>query len=308
MDEQKENKNLRTDAVHPAVLKVTGEKTRRWCAAIWSVSPGEQRLIVGIRGLIDGTLIAHWMQPPAQFEPEDQLLNSVDLVFYESVDPELGAALKAEGWKNVQVITMASDEYEQFQVLAEEAKKQGRTVASRPSDLWRVQVEQGGGDEALDFEAIDKVVANEISDEAWGESPGSLSFSYCSHLAEQAGSKIGPSFEGLQRFESLIVSSETDGVQWLGPIRFQALCDYVAVVMQAGTALEVQWGVSSVDKTTGLAPAPMVRIRSQYTPWRNIALGRDVLRAICVPWGRDDNPGERLTSLIGSYEHDCLGG
>src|SRR6056297_1899776 len=101
MREKKENEISNREAVHPAVLQVSGDETRRWSAAIWSVHPGVSALIREIRELVEGTLIAHLSLPPSESKRDQKTFDSFDLVFFEEPGSTLVESLRAGGWHEV---------------------------------------------------------------------------------------------------------------------------------------------------------------------------------------------------------------
>ncbi len=309
MRRKKENGNFPTDPIYPAVLHVTGEETRRWCAAIWSVSPGEQRLVDGMRSLIEGTLMAHWMQPPAQYEPTGQVVNSFDALFYESLPDGLSRRLAEEGWASVSLTQMPAEEYEQFEVLEEEARKAGRAVSRRPAQLWRLALTDVR-DPERDWSQLTGRVARGLGEEVWGENPGWFSRAYCQEIDRRWGVKIWPDKTGLRQLTNpLLMGSERgeEGLWWVDPMSFQALCDFLGVVLQSETQLEVQWGMCPVDEQTGLAPAPLLRARAPKKRWRSLTVAQDVMRRVATPWGRRDKKQvtDAVVDLIDEYEERC---
>ncbi len=304
MAKQDDDEIRQTDAVHPAILQVTGDETRRWCAAVWSVGPGEQQLVGRIRGLVESTLAAHWMQPPVQYEPGTDFVNSFDLVVYESTVDGLDARLRADGWDQVDTSRMIAEEYEQFDVLADEARKQGLSVATSPEELWRIPVAPRA--EAVDIDHIEfgERIAEMMGDQVWGETPGWFSRAYCEELGERIGVEFTPDEDGLRRLDEALFGFSSDGIHWLEPPSFQAACDFLGVVVDAETDLDVQWGTCPVDEETGLAPLPLFRMRVRGRDWETIPVGRDVLQGGCVPWETDQKRQTTdgvLTALFSAY-------
>lgn len=307
MGDQKKNITSQTEAVHPGVLRVSGEQTSRWCAAVWSTSPGERRLVGEIHRLVQGTLIAHWMQPPAQYELATQAVNSFDLIFFQPLESPLRDRLKAEGWQPVALELMSNDEFEQFQVLSDEARKKAIDIAGGPTALWRVKFEAVGGDESQGPAKLGAAVAEKLEDQVWGQIPGWFSRVFCDQLRRVTAVEVEPTFEGLAALGRTILGHQDRGIHWLEPMAYQAICDFIGVVVQAETELDVQWGTCPVDQTTGLAPAPMLRVRQGSQPWRNLAVGYDVIEHCCVPWGPKPQT-ERDGNLEDLARHYARGG
>lgn len=310
MDQSDSRRNRDHRAVHPAVLRVSGDETRRWCAAVWSTGPETPKLVDEIRGLVESTLAAHWMQPPAQYEPGEGAVNSFDLVFYDEVGEGLNGRLRSEGWHRVDMLGMATDEYEQFEVFVEEAADHGVDVSGRPDALWRcpVRAAEGPGDQSR--EEFGQGVARMLGDDVWGDSPGWFSRAFCDELGRVANIDIGPNRQGLATLEETVVDTGTEGIRWIDGLAYQALCDFVGVVVQATTSLEVQWGTCPVDEQTGLAPTPLMRMRDGWG-WTRIPVGRDVVQRVALPWHRPPEApkvGAITVGLVEEYEERVQAG
>lgn len=249
--------------------------------------------------------MAHWMQPPAQYEPSGAVVNSFDAVFYESVPEGLSKRLEDDGFGAVSLQGMATEEYEQFEVLEERARKAGRAVDRRPAELWRLDIVDGRT-RGRDWERLTGRVARGLGDEVWGDNPGWFSRAYCQEMDRQWGAKIWPDKTGLRTLAEQIFDDDRDGegVRWVDGITFQILCDFLGVVLQSETNLTVQWGTCPVDEDTGLAPAPLLRARAPRGRWDSLPVGQDVMRRLSVDWAGDEEStvGERLASLVDDYE------
>ena len=300
MGEKKENTKLQSTPVHPAVLKVSGDESRRWCAAIWSTDPDERQLVGKIQRLVESTLVAHWMQPPTQYEPQGQVVNSFDLIFYDSVPESLKQALKDSGFQAVHRPLLAPEEYEQFQAFEEEAIKAGRGEVGNPVAVWRVSIERPEGLQSPS--KLGGSVAEKLGDQFWGQAPGWISRVFCEELKEITDVEVSPDRAGLERLERTLFGGPTGGIRWMEPMAYQAVCDFIGVVLQATTSLDVQWGTSPVDEKTGLAPAPVLRVRQSGGDWAMLAVGNDIIRRACVPWGEDVKTERVLLELLADYD------
>lgn len=299
MNKRFRNDSPQTGSIHPAILKVTGDDTRRWCAAVWSVGPGKRQLIGEIRGLVENTLVAHWMQPPAQYEPTGGVVNSLDVLFWETPDRSLEMALQEEGWSPVDDRAMRTEEYEQFEAFQGEAKKAGRDVADRPEAIWRMEISATEADD-VDPIAVEQRVAEMLDGEVWGETPGWFSKAYCETLRRRGGPEITPDRRGVARLQEWMFTGDRHAIQRPGALAFQAICDFVGVVLQSVGDEQVQWGTCPVDESTGFAPAPLFRIGSGGD-WRRLSVGVDVTRRAATPWGRESGGGNTLVDLVDAY-------
>lgn len=293
-----ENSNIQSEAICTAVVEVIGEQAKRWCAAVWSTSPGEQQLVGEIQRLVDSTTLAHWMRPPAQYERSGEVVNSFDLIFYETVQKPLRDVLKENGFYSVRQPLLRLDEYEQFEAFNEKARKGGRQVGS-PKAVWRLPfhgVEQTAPGE------LGERVARRMGDEVWGQAPGRFSHVFCDELSAVTGVDVEPSREGMNRLETAIAAHSGEGLRWLEPMAYQAICDFVGVVLQANWPVQVQWGSCPVDEASGLAPLPVLRVRRPGGMWTAAPVGRDVFHRLCVPWGERRPKG--LWSITERYAGD----
>ncbi len=306
MRQDSENKDLQEAAVHPEVVTVSGDQSRRWCLAIWSTSPGEDKIIHGIRGLVEATLLAAVSQPPTGYEEDRGVVNSLDAVFYERPDQALEKALGDQGFQEVKSLGMNAEEYEQFEVFQRRARRGGRQVADRPSALWRVDVVNSTDED----HGLARIIAEAMEGQIWGQSPGWFSKVLCDALEKQRGqTAIGPDMEGLSTVESLLgveASVREQAMVMIEPMIYQGLCDLVAVVIAQQSDLDVQWGSCPVDEESGLAPAPLIRARQTGENWHSLEVGRDVACAMALPWGTPRvEVGSRLAALASRYIEQC---
>ena len=293
---------LKEAAVHPAVITVQGDQTRRWCMAVWSTDPGEDKLVTGIRDLVEVTTLAAVSQPPSSYEEMREDVNSLDVIFYETPSEALAEALEGDGWREERSLGMSAQEYEQLDVLRREAAAVGHQIADRPSALWRLET-RPSTEEQRD---LAKTVRGAMDGQVWGQSPGWFSKVLCDAGQRQGHlPAIGPTVEGLSTLEKAWVpeGEQRHNSMWLvEPMIFQGICDLVAVVLAQQTELEVQWGSCPIDEASGLAPGPLVRVRKSAGTWKNQALGRDVLRELSMPWGSPKvEVGSRLAALVSRY-------
>ena len=301
MIEKKENKNSPTGAVHPAVLQVSGDQTRRWTVAIWSVNPGASAILREIQELVEGTLIAHLSYPPSEKERVTESFDSFDLVFFEEVPQKMIAALTEGGWEPVEVSSLTDDELDRLTVFQSEARKADQVIADGPVAMWRMPVARGAEELRERVDNAAERTLPKIKGQVWGEQPGWFSRAFCEELRQEVQVTITPDAKGLAALEDIVVDRLQGHLQVHRSIVFQAICDFIGVLLQAQGHVEVQWGTCPVDERSGLAPAPVMRMRHPGGVWKVLAVGRDVVRRISVPWGAPPEKNRLLVALLEEY-------
>lgn len=301
MRRKKENKNSPIPTLHQAVLQIDAPDARRWTAAVWAISAPERDLIAAIKALIESTLVVEWIQPSGEGGEAPRGFASFDLVFYEA--PKEGSELvqffQEGGWKRIEGSALGEEELKRLSVFQNEARRESLEIAEAPEALYRLDVERMGGELGARLEDAARRAGRHLKGEVWGEKPGLFSKVFSDALRGSVQMNITPNQAGLALLEDLI-AEEGKGIYWLDPLVFQALCDFLGVVLQARGDREVQWSLCAPEKETGLAPPPLLRIRKRGEPWKVVNLGLGVVQALASPWRAG---GSRpLAALLGEYE------
>ncbi len=301
MTAKKENKNSPTGAVHPAVLQVSGEQTRRWTVAIWSMEPEISAVLREIQELVEGTLIAHLSYPPSEKERVAESFDSFDLVFFEEPQQNMIGALTKDGWQTVEMSSLTDDELDRLTVFQNEARKTDQVIPDAPVAMWRMPVDRGAKELRQRIDNAAERTLPKIKGQVWGEQPGWFSKAFCEELRQVVQVNITPDAKGLAALEDIVVDRLEGHLQVHQSIVFQAVCDFIGVLLQTQGHVEVQWGTCPVDENSGLAPAPVMRMRRPGGTWKVLPVGRDVVRRISVPWGAPPEKNRLLVALLEEY-------
>ena len=301
MQRKKENENSGNPALHQAVLQMDGADARRWAAAIWSLPDDQAGLVRAIQRLVEGTLVQEWIQPSENLEGDRARFDGFDLVFFETPEQggEVFSFLEETGWEKIAAEMLTEKELTGLSVFQNEARKVGVEVGERPAVLYRLGVRSMGGELGERIEQAARRAVRQLRGEVWGGKPGLFSKVFCDALRGGIQVNITPNRAGLALLEDLLVE-EKEGIYWLEGMVFQSLCDFLGVVLMSQGDVELQWSLCAVEERTGLAPPPLLRVRSRGGAWKLESVGLDVVRALAVPWREK---GTRpLAALLTQYQ------
>ncbi|TXD39456.1 hypothetical protein FRC98_03405 [Lujinxingia vulgaris] len=297
MARENENENSH-GGLHPALLTVSWPEGKRWTAALWK-SQGRSTMR-GIRGLLEARYLAHLSMPPSSYleQVEEAQVLSFDVASYGDLSESDEAGLRALGFAEVNE-ALDAEQLERLSVFRNEARRSGGVSVGDPSALWRLSFSRPQG--MLDTMVKRACVASarRQGDQVFGDRPGWPSKWLVEELSRAMQLELGPNVEGLERLCALLIDASPGELGWVEPVAFQAICDLLAVVLQASGRGQVEWASSPMDALSGLAPPPMARIRRGGS-WRALELGRDVAATLLLPFERRET-GEALKGLLSAY-------
>jgi len=184
----------------------------------------------------------------------------------------------------------------------QEAGSAGIEVPARPVSVWHLPVAHS--DERADtLGRIESHMLAEIGSESWGQTPGAMSRHAARELEEAFDCDIGLGPEGLDTMASSLTAEAAGAIRWTAPVFFQAICDFVGVVLHGQYGIRVQWGVCEPDPR-GVVPPPMFR-QPGTGGEGTVPIGRHVLEWGVMPVVEPaERPGfgARVEALAASLE------
>lgn len=176
--------------------------------------------------------------------------------------------------------------------ITEEAKKVGQTLPRSPDSVWFAPVHRAHGEVGEKLVQLHRLLIERSGDELFGEVPGGPSRRLALTVQELFGETLRPDLAGLRTLERLLVPSVEGALRWQPPLVFQALCDFVGVVLAHHFGRKVAWGVSEPEDS-GFIPPPILRLGGEGGRSHHLPVGMHLLRWIVMPV----QPGETVPSL-----------
>lgn len=250
-------KGVERRPLHPRVLEVEVEGEREWVFAGWQDPGGARMFHQHLRKLVEATFLHELSQPPSSgADMLGRRYARLRLMMFCDVEG-LEQAVQAFGFR-----TRPWDEARHgasVGVLRDEAETVHGSLPSVPWSVWEAPIRhpQGRlGEQLLELQAM---MSERMGDDVWGATPGGPSRLLSIYLRETFGEEIQPDLEGLDRMEFLLVQRETGCIRWIPPLLFQALADFVGVVLHTHFKCGVSWAVSE-QEDDGMIPPPLFRI------------------------------------------------
>lgn len=286
-------------AIHPRVLEVGLEEGLEWTLACWS-DPGETGMRTQFGKLIRATLLKEMSRLPEWERDEDREFVGMRLLSFDSLVRETRAVVRELGFSDVDY---DPDQYsERMAAWRQEAGSAGLEVPARPVSVWHLPVAHPDT-HADELARIESRMLVEIGAETWGQTPGAMSRHAARALEEAFDCDIGLGPEGLTTMASYLTTDAPGAIRWMPPVGFQAICDFVGVVLHGQYGIRVQWGVCEPDPR-GVVPPPMFR-QPGTGGEGTIPIGRHLLEwcvmPVTDPAGEPDL-GQRVEALAASLE------
>lgn len=269
-----------TPAVHPRVLEVRTEDGYDQVFVCWEDPGGARALHTALRKIIEATLLHELTQPPARGASVlGRPLRGLRLLCFADV-PGVDDAVRAFGLRRSEAHAPAADA-DILRVLREEAAGRGTALPDRPVHTFHVPVQGQPGSWGEKLATIQSWMVDRMGEDVWGNTPGGPSRLLATYLKEEVGEAFQPDLDGLDRMEFLLVPRETGVIRWIQPLLFQALCDFVGVVLRTALDVETAWAICEPEED-GLIPPPLFRLRrgGQVT---HLPIGPHVLRWCIMP-------------------------
>lgn len=281
--------------VHPRVVRAPGHDGSHGVVLL-SFRPAQnvRALHAALKPMIEAALLSELCAPANELSEHYSALKHVTLICFADHGFDIGPALTPFGFAPVELITAESAHV--LALARREARTLADSVADEPVAAYRVQVATSG--HAL-AGRLHRALLDHAPRGAFGREPGLLARTAADWLATQADfDGVGPTREGIEQLESVLVQRALHQIRWIEPLSFQALCDLVGVLAAAPGHLGVEWGVSEPDES-GIAPPPVLRVTRADETF-HVPLGEHVLRWCIMPLSR----GEDVPSLGAWAEHE----
>lgn len=285
-------------AVHPRVLEAEVDGVREWGLIVWEDPGGPQALHHAVQGLLEATLLAELSRPPASVHRvPDRRFEAIRLFVFAELPYDPAPAIRAFGFSPA---SPQPETYEErLRVVANEARATGRAVEA-PVTVWEARIAHPGGELGAKLCDIERMMAERMGDDVWGQTPGGPSKLFATYVAQVFGESIEPSLAGMRAMEMLLVSPEHGAIRWIPPLLFQALCDFVPIVANVEFGTKTSWAVCEPIEGDTAQP-PLIRVEPSRAgePPVHVPLGPHILRWSMMPI----YPGETTDSLAAWVEH-----
>lgn len=270
---------LPKSVLHPRVLDVERDRGHEWVVALWSDPGSAQALHEQARKLIEATMLAELSQVPAAGEALERSRAGLRLEAFSTVEGDMSAALRAFGLRLADE-TLAEETLVQ---LRKEAEASGWSIPPKPVSSWFARAEMPDGVRGERLQAIHHEMVETMTNDVWGRTPGGPS-KYAASLIEEAfGTTIEPNEQGLRELELILVQNARPNViRWIPPLLFQALCDFVGVLLAHHYNLEVEWAECTPEEGH-YAPPPMFRVMKVDGEFQHLPIGTHLLRWCVMP-------------------------
>lgn len=271
-------------AIHPRVLEVELEEGKEWSLACWS-DPGPARMREQFGNLVEATLIKEMSRLPEWERDEDREFTGMRLLTFDSLAADSRGVVEGLGFAEADY---DPDQYsERMSAWRQEASAADLEMPARPISVWHLPVAHPDA-RSSELARIASRMLGEIGSEVWGETPGGLSRHAARELEETLGVDVGLDLSGLEAFEQHFVVDETETIRWIEPIFYQAICDFIGVLLHGKYGLQVQWGVCEPDPR-GIVPPPTFR-QPGAGRGETIPVGRYVLEWCLMPVRDGEKP------------------
>lgn len=288
------------DAIHPRVLEVELEPGHEWTMALWD-DPGDEGVQTELVQLLRATILRELSRPPRQQRNAAREFLGARILSFESLREPTRSALGSLGWEEQ---AFDSEEYsERMKAWRDEAQAADLASPGRPTSIWQLPVAHPDPPRHDRLDEIAETMLESLGDEIWGATPGGMSKLLAKGLEDRFGAEIGLGAGGIDTMVSHVVPEAPDELCWVRPVVFQALCDFVGVVLHGSYGVRVQWGLSEPDQR-GLVPPPMFRDPNTQ---RTIPIGRALVDWCVLPEPESTPSGriaERVEELAESLASD----
>lgn len=244
-------------AVHPRVLEVTLEDTWEWTVGVW-FDPGAPALKARLRELIQVTVLSELSKSPDSKTPERNFSKMRLLAFCELSAPSR-EVIETMGFGATE---FGADQYvERIAAWSDEAIAAGLEPPESPDAVYTMDISRVDPVISKTLLTIQDQMTKKLAGEFWGQTPGGPSRLMATYFRQYLNATVTPTRKGLHEFELFICQETQDCLRWIDPSIFQALCDFVGVILRSVYDLDVQWGICTPD-SSGFAQPPVFRAKN----------------------------------------------
>jgi hypothetical protein len=243
--------------VHTRILDIEVEDGHEWGLICWRHPGDPDALTDELRRVVEATLLSWLSQPPWARDELERAPTGLQLFVYPELDDDSRRALTSLGFTPFEMDPEAGRD--RLDALAEEARQAGVDGADQPRSTWRIDVERPSQGMERRLTRIQDELRAAAGRQVWGEQPGMPSKQLADRLHRDFQTQITPDRDGLRRMDLVLVEHEAEGLRWMPPLIFQALCDFTGIVAQGDLGLPVQWGTCEREPS-GVYPPPLFRL------------------------------------------------
>lgn len=266
-------------ALHPRVLDVERESGYEWILALWQDPGSAKNLHDQARQLIEATMLAELSRTPAAGETLNRTRAGLRLEAFSTVETDLSKALRAFGFS----LSKDSIGKDSLDELRREGTSMGWDVPETPVSSWFASAEMPAGEHGEKLNAVHLEMINAMQNDVWGMTPGGPSKLAANLLSEAFGTTIEPTDRGMRSLELLLVqTSRPNVIRWIPPILFQAMCDFVGVVLSHHYKLQVEWAECTPEEGD-YGPPPVFRVMRKDGDFQHLPIGLHLLRWCIMP-------------------------
>jgi hypothetical protein len=244
--------------IHPAVLQVELEAGYEWLFSIWA-QPEPHEIEHGFRKLLKVSQLV----TACDISAPRRRFTGAALALFEMPNRETSRQLSLLGFRPIPYVQ------EQFLgrmvILKQQAAESGWSIPENPVALWYLPVHQPEAQMRTIIAKMDDVLTGVLEDTPWGESPGAPSKRMAELVRYHFGVEIEPTLEGLKTLDLLLLDHRADGLRWVPPGIFMALCDFIGVVIQHTQNMQVGWALP--EPVGEFPPPPVFRLRNPAGLW-----------------------------------------
>lgn len=293
---------LPQSALHPRVLELGVDEGDAWVLAMWADPGSAQAAHEQIRRLLEATLLANITRTADTGEPLDRVPSKLRLFVFTTTQDNLATAIRLFGFQLDEQLDVHD---EALQTLRKEGMDAGWNVPEQPVSSWTATIRQPSTHGPARLAAAHTKLRTLFNDDCWGSNPGAFSHTASLLLMKEFGEEIRPTLRGLDAFEALIAQRDVrNDIRWIPAAFFQALADFIGVVIQQTYDHKVEWALCEPE-ADGFTPPPVFRITYKDGGSDHLNIGMHLLRWCVMPI-LDGEELPRLSEWLDSEFRDTL--
>lgn len=277
--------------IHQRVMEVELDSGREWLLTCWA-DPGNQReLHKQVLALLEAALLVELSRSPKQVRQEpDRRFVGIRLIVFPELPYPVAPAVAAFGMREERFDAEAYGE--RMAALRDEADALHIEIPDEPAGVFAARIAPLEGTLGEKLESIELMMAERMGADYWGATPGGPSRLFAEYAKREFQEVIEPDLDGLRAFELLLVRGTPGVIRWIPALLFQALCDFIGVVAQAGFDQNVAWADCGEDDL-GMCPPALFKVAPKGGQPYHLPIAHHILRWCMMPVG----PGEQVPSL-----------
>ena len=242
--------------MNPSVLEVELERGYEWLYAGWSDPGGGIVLRTELERLMAVTLLWHLSTPADDVDPRH--FRFMRLLLFDDIAGNPGEALSTLGFE---ISPYDPDSYRgRLLSLHELAEQAGWEIPNRPRSIWEAEILEPEAPLVGRMRDVEEALVQKLQGDFWGSEPGRPSKLLSEQLRIQFGTELEPNSKGLETLDVLLLDHTPQRIRWMTPMIFQAICDFIGVVIQNEYQRQVGWAESKIEPETGQPQPPLLRV------------------------------------------------